>query len=177
MQMTTPTRLADGRWFGYGYGLGLADLAGHPMVVHSGGINGFTSHTANFPQDSLTVVVLCNTESPAVEGGQILGAIAHLALSVPLEIVRSLPISSKERDRVVGAYRGGGLEVAVSVENDTLTIRAPSLQQAYLYQGKDSFVAADDDKFRIFFTGSGARAQHLIGEVSGARLFDCIRKP
>src|SRR5215831_15619810 len=115
-QMTTPTKVTDGRTFGYGYGLGLGELAGHPAIVHEGGINGFVSFKELYPRDSLIIIVLCNTESPSVSSGQQSRSIARRALSVPREKVKALPIDSKERARVEGTYGRGRLEVTVSVE-------------------------------------------------------------
>jgi CubicO group peptidase (beta-lactamase class C family) len=44
----------------YAYGLVLYELDGHPAVGHGGGIDGFTSELAYFPDDDVTAVVLCN---------------------------------------------------------------------------------------------------------------------
>jgi CubicO group peptidase (beta-lactamase class C family) len=45
---------------GYGYGLGISQLAGRPQVAHSGGINGFNSYLTWLRREDLTVVVLTN---------------------------------------------------------------------------------------------------------------------
>ncbi len=67
--LTTPARLADGspageifQWSRYGLGVGLDDLLGEPVTLHSGhsGV-GFV----RLPQRRLTVVVFTNLEHPA----------------------------------------------------------------------------------------------------------------
>lgn len=67
--LTTPSRLADGsfagevfQWSRYGLGVGLDDLLGEPVTLHSGhsGV-GF----ARFPKKRLSVVVFTNLEHPA----------------------------------------------------------------------------------------------------------------
>jgi CubicO group peptidase (beta-lactamase class C family) len=49
--------LADNK---YGYGWFIGDTVGHPMVGHTGRIEGFTSFNAYYPEDKTAVVVLCN---------------------------------------------------------------------------------------------------------------------
>jgi CubicO group peptidase (beta-lactamase class C family) len=44
----------------YGYALGIGQADGHQQIAHSGGINGFSSWLAYYPDDDLTVVVLTN---------------------------------------------------------------------------------------------------------------------
>lgn len=81
--MTTPGKLADGSAMKYAFGLSTNELAGHRMILHGGGINGFASLMMRFPDDSLDVVVLTNTASASADrlGGQI----ARAALGAPLE--------------------------------------------------------------------------------------------
>jgi CubicO group peptidase (beta-lactamase class C family) len=64
-EMATPAALKSGRRTRYGMGLAVGTLAGHPARHHGGDIQGFTSYSAYFPGDSLSVVVLLNTQGPA----------------------------------------------------------------------------------------------------------------
>jgi CubicO group peptidase (beta-lactamase class C family) len=63
-QMTTAGVLNNGEGTSYGYGLGLRDLEGHRRVAHGGGINGFATMLASYPDDKLRVTVLTNTPGP-----------------------------------------------------------------------------------------------------------------
>ena len=47
----------------YGYGWQIKHFFGRLMFNHSGGIDGFASHIARYPDDGLTIVVLSNIES------------------------------------------------------------------------------------------------------------------
>ena len=60
--MTTPMVLNHSSETGYGFGLDLGELDGHPQVSHGGGINGFVTMMAHFPEADLDIVVLSNTE-------------------------------------------------------------------------------------------------------------------
>ena len=47
----------------HGFGLGIGNWSGHRSVSHNGGINGFNSYLASYPDDSLIVAVVVNVES------------------------------------------------------------------------------------------------------------------
>jgi CubicO group peptidase (beta-lactamase class C family) len=44
----------------YGYGWDIGNTAGRPSIVHGGGIFGFASFMARFPQDDAVIIVLSN---------------------------------------------------------------------------------------------------------------------
>ena len=46
----------------YGFGIGMAELGGRRVISHGGGINGFASLLAYFPESDHTFVILANTE-------------------------------------------------------------------------------------------------------------------
>jgi hypothetical protein len=60
--MWTPTRLSNGEEAGYGFGWATSKVNGHRQVSHGGGIPGFSTELARFPDDKLTVIVLTNAE-------------------------------------------------------------------------------------------------------------------
>ena len=64
-EMTRAPVLAGGRRTRYGLGLATGALAGRRAYHHGGDIQGFTSYLVHFPDDSLTVSVLMNTQGPA----------------------------------------------------------------------------------------------------------------
>jgi CubicO group peptidase (beta-lactamase class C family) len=58
--MRAPGHLADGTAFGYGMGLFIGRYRGRSMISHAGSDIGYKSDFIRFPEDSLTVTVLCN---------------------------------------------------------------------------------------------------------------------
>ena len=58
--MTTPQRLNDGTIIGYGMGLFIGTHRDHRMISHAGSDPGYKADFIRFPDDSLSVVVLCN---------------------------------------------------------------------------------------------------------------------
>jgi CubicO group peptidase (beta-lactamase class C family) len=60
-KMTTPFKND------YGFGLGIHSVNGHEEIAHGGGIEGFNTALAYYPDDRLTVVVLGNVEGLATQ--------------------------------------------------------------------------------------------------------------
>jgi CubicO group peptidase (beta-lactamase class C family) len=58
--MAAPGRLTDGTVIGYGLGQYLARYRGRRMLSHAGSDLGYRSEFIRFPEDTLTVTVLCN---------------------------------------------------------------------------------------------------------------------
>jgi CubicO group peptidase (beta-lactamase class C family) len=58
--MSAPSHLADGTTLGYGMGLYLGRYRGRRMISHAGSDPGYKADFIRFPEDSLTVSVLCN---------------------------------------------------------------------------------------------------------------------
>ncbi|MFO0983430.1 MAG: serine hydrolase domain-containing protein [Planctomycetota bacterium] len=75
------TQSTEARSRSYGYGVFLGELERHPSIQHGGGINGFVTQLAFYPDDDLTIAVLANTD-PA-SPGRIEEQIARLLLKLP----------------------------------------------------------------------------------------------
>src|SRR5262249_4312703 len=59
--MWSPVKLNDGSTAPYGFGWGIHQAAnGHRLLEHGGESQGFTTFIARYPDDRLTVAVLCN---------------------------------------------------------------------------------------------------------------------
>ncbi|HJU75085.1 MAG TPA: serine hydrolase domain-containing protein, partial [Gemmatimonadaceae bacterium] len=62
--LITPDTLNDGTRLRYAKGVAVHTLAGHEVIEHGGGINGFLSSTIWVPREKMAVVVLVNTAGP-----------------------------------------------------------------------------------------------------------------
>lgn len=94
-RMTTPATLGSGDPMSYGYGLGVGEFAGHPMISHGGGIPGYNTNLAWYPADSIGVVILVNTApGPTARVNQ---AVSRAALGLPRIVVREVPLPAAER--------------------------------------------------------------------------------
>lgn len=60
-QIWTPVKLNDGSSAPYGFGWGIRKTdSGRPVVEHGGAWQGFATNIARYPDDRLTVAILCN---------------------------------------------------------------------------------------------------------------------
>jgi CubicO group peptidase (beta-lactamase class C family) len=59
-EMWKPVRLNDGRTYPYGFGWRLDDYRGLKNIGHSGSTSGFCASLQRFPDQNVTVIVLCN---------------------------------------------------------------------------------------------------------------------
>jgi D-alanyl-D-alanine carboxypeptidase len=154
-QMTTPAVLADGKSTRYGFALSAYALHGHPTVEHSGGINGFSSQLSYFPADSLSVVVLLNTD--AASSSVLARQIAELVLGAPDAGSANLPVDTADRRRDVGTYTAAGDHLQIE-DHDGHLVMAGRHVRALRYQGNNRFVPADDHDLELVFHISANRA-------------------
>ncbi|MGD1045061.1 MAG: serine hydrolase domain-containing protein [Bacteroidota bacterium] len=59
----TSYKLSNGKETGYGYGIGVGNVMGSPIVGHAGGIFGFYSNQLYFPNEDVSVIIFTNCES------------------------------------------------------------------------------------------------------------------
>ena len=64
--MWTAGKLNDGGDCPYGFGWRLNPYQGHKNIGHSGSTSGFSASLQRFPDDNLTVIVLCNSDEPNI---------------------------------------------------------------------------------------------------------------
>lgn len=94
--MWTPVRLTTGSSYGYGFGWTLDSVDGHWRVHHGGSLPGFRAEMARFPNDSLTVIVLTNSDGALAH--QIARGVARIYLS-PAALGRPAGARNNERPR------------------------------------------------------------------------------
>lgn len=108
----------------YGYGWMLGKMANHKQVGHGGGIPGFSTYLARFPDDDATVVVLCNTiQSPAQEiAAALAGTLFGEPVTVPGE-AKFITVSPQRPDQYAGTYQVGPLLVVFANEAGHLMVQ------------------------------------------------------
>ncbi len=107
---------------GYAYGWGIGKKFGHREISHGGGIYGFATQIARYPDDRVTVVVLSNIQ--AAPAGQIANNLAAIIFGAAYEIPKERKIISldqKVMEKYVGEYQiGTNIMVAITLENGKL---------------------------------------------------------
>lgn len=110
-QVWTPVRLNSGKTYPYGFGWYVETLRGHKVRRHTGQTAGFAASLAHFPDDGMTVIVLCNIGSIGVAGriGQTVAKLYAPALSLrALDVQRDEdpPTAARLRELVRGQLAG-----------------------------------------------------------------------
>jgi CubicO group peptidase (beta-lactamase class C family) len=151
-EMITPGTLNDGTPVRYAKGLLVAEEDGRTFISHGGGISGFVTDSRYYPADDLYIVVLYNTAGP--------GSPAEAARGIAQVLLGPGPPPKREPftgnlAELAGSYRGVGrgvpLQVTLSVESDTLKVRAGNAPAArpLRYLGNDTFEGTARDRFTI----------------------------
>ncbi len=98
-------RLNDGRENQYALGLYVRARAGHRLIDHSGGTAGYSAHLLRYPDEHLSVAVMCNINpGPSSFGVQAIADLLVPPLPTP-DLPSSRPLAPGEASRFSGLYR------------------------------------------------------------------------
>jgi CubicO group peptidase (beta-lactamase class C family) len=104
--LEAPGRFDDGREHGYALGLMVGTRYGLREVAHSGSTAGYTAHVTRFPEQQLSVAVLCNassgnaTQSANAVAAIYLGERARNATTTGTHV-----LTADEAAKITGLYR------------------------------------------------------------------------
>jgi CubicO group peptidase (beta-lactamase class C family) len=167
--MYRATTLADGKKQQYGYGWGLGELGAHRTLNHGGGINGFSTMIARYPDDRLGIVVLTNTAG--ADAGGVERRIAKVVLGVEDKPVVDLPTDAELLGRFVGKYQLDRGTVEISIDEGKLYVKPQGQARDPLkYQGDQTFVSTRNAEVRIQFTPPSGRAEGFDLDLAGQKL-------
>jgi hypothetical protein len=161
--MTTATVLPDGKDTGYGFGLSMDDLEGHPRIQHGGGIHGFNSMLLWLPDDAIAVAVISNGEP--VRSGKIADEIALAAMGIERVAAKDIAIPPDLMKRIVGTYALEDMSMNAKVwdEGGKAMLQATAEGQgsfALQWQGTEvnggnEFRASFDNTVKLVFAADG----------------------
>jgi CubicO group peptidase (beta-lactamase class C family) len=163
---------------GYGLGLFVGDLGGHPAIFHGGGINGFVSTLAYYPDDELHVAVLVNTESNAAD--RLGDAIAREVLGVPRPEIVDRPVDAAEGAAVSGRYQLTGVDAIFVVvhENGVLWAgREGDPERRRLLRQDDGSYIVEEQESRVRFVRDDGGQVTGFQYIQGGATFDAVRAP
>ena len=135
-KMTTPYKE------GYACGVSVHTVNGHKAIDHGGGIEGFNTFLAYYPEDKLTVVALSNLSGVAPQ--EIVSRLAAVAHGEKVELAserKEITVATKILERYVGTY-----ELAPKV-NMMITLEGGQLVSQVSGQGKAPVFAASETRF------------------------------
>ncbi|HEU4565846.1 MAG TPA: serine hydrolase domain-containing protein, partial [Gemmatimonadaceae bacterium] len=171
--MATGATLADGTRRSYGFAMNVASLLGHRKLEHSGWATGAVSVLVHYPDDSLTIAILTNTQPLAVEKIEETMATAILRTSdsgkekAPAP-VPEVPLTAEAAARFVGDYALGPVRVSVTAKEGRLVARARGypLPWTLAWRGGETFGAVSDPTLRVVFHVSGAAGEARADSVT-----------
>jgi CubicO group peptidase (beta-lactamase class C family) len=170
-QMTTAEGAASRGRLQYGFGLSRDTLGGQQVIRHNGGINGFISDNAWFPDVQLSVTVLTNSGS--ARAGDLLNQVARAALGVPLvQPPKRVALSAAELERYVGTYvmmlGGQARDFTFSVKDGQLISQMEGQGPVpVIPYGNDTFGVGFDPNLRLVFTMAGDKATKVTLRQGG----------
>jgi CubicO group peptidase (beta-lactamase class C family) len=147
-----PGRFNDGRAHGYALGLMVGEHKGVRQVAHSGSTAGYSAYLARYPDQHLSVAVLCNVATNATQHAQ---AIADLYLAGHLRPDAPGPghtLTAAAAAAIGGLYRHATRGTPLSVTADGSGIRAQP-GPALIPRSPGGFVTAGGDRWE--FDGRG----------------------
>jgi CubicO group peptidase (beta-lactamase class C family) len=161
----------------HGYSWSLQPMAGHKQIGHGGGVIGFESYIARFPDDDACVVVLSN-----FEGTNPQGLVRELAMVLFGQKVMapgerpSIKVDSQVLDRYTGVYTNGSRMLTVTNQYGRLTITGSGgLRWQALAASETEFFILEADATYTFVLGEDGLAKELILN-DGSRIITLKRK-
>ena len=163
-RMWSPVTLPDGTKTHYGFGWGIWNWKGHPVVEHGGRINGFASANMRLPDDRIYVAVLSNCLGCAEPRALGLRA-ASVLVGQPLDDRPTVALPEAVLDAYAGTYRDeDGDDWVVTRFGDHLAIAAGSTMEIWP-DAADAFFARDAVRtFRFVRDPGGAVVAMEIDE-------------
>jgi len=164
-EMTTARPLEDGSPIQYAMGISDARRGDTPVHGHGGGINGFVSMLAWYPEHQLSVVVLQNSTAPP-GAGSLASTFADLVLGpIPEPVAR--PFSGAMTE-LAGTYRGPArgqaMEIRVQVVDGRLELEVEGSDAPVVpvHVGDHTWVA-DGVRYMFRRTGDGISELRFMG--------------
>lgn len=166
--MTTPVKN------NYAYGLGVETKNNRKMISHGGGINGFATFIARFPEEKVTIVVLRNADYGLPAPGKVTQDLAAIVFGEKYEVpkpVIEIKVDPKVLDAYVGKYQlAPNFVLTISREGDQLMAQATGQPQLTLFaESETTFFPKVVDLKITFVKDDTGKVTHLILHQGGDR--------
>src|SRR5712691_447746 len=155
----------------YAFGVQVHTVNGRKVIDHDGGIEGFNTRLAYYPQDKLTVVVLGNLKGPAPQQiASTLAAVAH-GETVTLQSERKeITLDPKVLGRYVGAYQmSPAVNMLITLDNNQLLSKLTNQGAIPIFPESETkfFVKVVDAQLEFSGSDAQGRATQLILHQNG----------
>jgi CubicO group peptidase (beta-lactamase class C family) len=164
-KMTTPFKSE------YAFGLQVNATGGHKVIQHGGGIEGFNTHLAYYPDDKLTVVVLSNVNGtvPGTIAGQ-LAALSHGQTVTLASERKEITVDAKVLGRYVGVYKmAAGPNMLVTLDGTQLSSKLGNQGALPIFPESQTsfFIKAVDAQLEFLKPDAQGRPTQLVLHQGG----------
>ena len=156
----------------YAYGVGVNKSDTRTQVSHGGGINGFSTFLARFPDEKITIVVLRNADFGASNPGKVSKDLAAILLGEKYEIPSTKPLAKvdpKIYDAYVGDYQlAPNFILSVSRVGDRLMTQATGQGQIEIFPlSETKFFPKEMEATITFVKDESGKVTHLMLQQNG----------
>ncbi|MCB2230423.1 serine hydrolase [bacterium] len=151
----------------YGYGWGITTAVDHPVIQHTGGIDGYSSILQRFYEDDACIVVLTNTDEGTA--GRVAMALAAILFDKPYDVpVHKEPVASDESvwPDYVGLYRidTNDYRMVSLTDGKLFSQRTGTGRIQILPEATDKFFFDHDNSVTLTFVrdDNGTVVKHII---------------
>jgi CubicO group peptidase (beta-lactamase class C family) len=165
-QMWSPVKLNNGTISPYGYGWRIAKSdSGHRLTEHGGAWQGFASYIVRYPDDRLTVAVLCNRAGASAS--YIAKRIAGFYVpSVAPRVRTAIKLDPAMLSSYTGEYRlEDRFSIKVSLAGDRLETTWLGEKIRLVPESETNFFQEDSDRTFRFVKDAGGKITSLIISV------------
>jgi CubicO group peptidase (beta-lactamase class C family) len=155
-------RLNDGRRISYAAGLVVQPFAGVPSITHTGSTSGYRAFLGRYPEQGLSVAMLCNASNVSTSGAG--GLIAQVFLGDAAQdpvMPETVALSVEALSRLAGLYRDTqtGDPMRLALEDGRLQMdgRVPLLPLS-----QAEFQVGFGDRRFVFQAGRGSQPSILV---------------
>ena len=147
-RMYRPVELTDGRTENYGLGWVIGHYHQHHYLCHTGGIPGFSTFFARFPDDNTTIILLSN--KGGFECARIASEIQNLLLEPSPPVHTSVTLTPEKLSQAIGTYRSVHGTVEVSQNELALSLHW-TRTHTLVPMSETRFHYADDEDIEVHF--------------------------
>jgi CubicO group peptidase (beta-lactamase class C family) len=154
----------------YACGLMVQTVNGHKVIAHGGGIDGFITMLAYYPDDKLTVIVLGNIESGApAEIATSLAAIAHGEKVILPSQRKAVPVEPDTLGKYEGTYElSPKFSIVITLEGNQLMAQATNQAKFPIFpESETKFFYKVVDAQLEFLKNDQGQITHLVRHQGG----------
>ncbi len=157
----------------YGYGWYIATQFNRRVVYHSGGIEGFASHIARYPDEKLSIIILSNLSvAPVSKTGRELAAIVFGEQYTVPRRRQAIKVDYKILDSYVGQYEiAPNNNVTITKQGDRLIMQIREQPKVELFPESESKFFRKTVDLQITFTkGETRQVTNMVFHVDEREL-------